>query len=215
MAVNTFLGITGVKSAEICYDGGMATKRKPPEQHKPNGRPSLYTPELAATICERIASGESLKGICREEGMPSHVAVLRWALTIPEFRNLYTQAREMQAEILADELLEIADDGRNDWMEKHDQNGQMIGWRENGEAMRRSQLRIETRKWVAAKLMPKRWGDKNTTELTGPGGAPLAAQVIDTRNLPPEAQAALYQALQLIKAQQEAEDISHTEEPDT
>ena len=153
-----------------------------------------------------------MKSVCREEGMPNHVTVLRWALTIPEFRNQYAIAREMQAEVLADELLEIADDGRNDWMEKQDQNGAMIGWRENGEAMRRSQLRIETRKWVAAKLMPKRWGDKNTTELTGPDGAPLAAQVIDTRSLTPEAQAALYQALQVIKAQNEAEDVNPTTE---
>ena len=191
------------------------TKKKPPELHKPNGRPSSYTVEVGTAICERIASGESLKAVCREEGMPNHVTVLRWVLTSPEFRNQYAIAREMQAEVLADELLEIADDGRNDWMEKHDQNGQMIGWRENGEAMRRSQLRIETRKWVAAKLMPKRWGDKNTTELTGPNGQPLTLpQVIDTRSLTPEAQAALYQALQVIKAQNEAEDVNPTtEEP--
>jgi hypothetical protein len=144
--------------------------------------------------------------------MPSHVAVLRWALTIPEFRNQYTIAREMQAEILADELLEIADDGRNDWMEKQDQNGAVTGWRENGEAMRRSQLRIETRKWVAAKLLPKRWGDKTSTEITGPDGSPLIPQTIDPRTLSKEAKAALYQALQIATAQQEATDAQITEE---
>jgi hypothetical protein len=145
--------------------------------------------------------------------MPSHVAVLRWALTIPEFSNLYKQARDMQAEILADELLDIADDGQNDWMEKRDQDGAMIGWRENGEAMRRSQLRIETRKWVAAKLLPKRWGDKTITEVTGPNGAPLMPpQVIDTRSMTPEAQMALYEALQVVAAQEQAEDAQFTEE---
>lgn len=188
------------------------TKKKPPELHKPNGRPSDYSEELANAICERIASGESLKSVCRDDGMPGHVTVLRWALTIPEFQNQYKRARDMQAEILADELLDIADDGRNDWMEKHDQNGMAVGWRENGEAMRRSQLRIETRKWVAAKLMPKRWGDKTSTEISGPNGQPLTLpQVIDTRSLSPEAQAALYQALQVIKAQNEAEDIQPQE----
>lgn len=188
------------------------TKRKPPEEHKPNGRPSLYSPELATAICERIASGESLKSVCRDEGMPNHVTVLRWALTIPEFSNQYKQARDMQAEVLADELLDIADDGQNDWMEKHDQNGVMIGWRENGEAIRRSQLRIETRKWVAAKLLPKRWGEKTITEVTGADGAPLMPQVIDTRSMTPEAQMALYQALQVVAAQNEAEDAEYTEE---
>ena len=165
-------------------------------------------------ICERIAAGESLKSVCREEGMPNHVTVLRWALTIPEFRNQYAIAREMQAEVLADELLEIADDGRNDWMEKQDQNGAMTGWRENGEAMRRSQLRIETRKWVAAKLLPKRWGDKTSTEITGPDGAPLLPQTIDPRTLSPEAKTALYQALQIATAQAEATDATIKEDED-
>lgn len=189
------------------------TKRKPPELHKKDGRPSMYTPELAVAICERIASGESLKSVCRDDGMPAHVTVLRWALTIPEFGNQYKQARDMQAEVLADELLDIADDGRNDWMEKHDQDGAFVGWRENGEAMRRSQLRIETRKWVAAKLLPKRWGEKTVTEVTGPNGTPLIQpQVIDTRSMTPEAQAALYEALQIVAAQNEAEDAEYTEE---
>lgn len=145
--------------------------------------------------------------------MPNHVTVLRWALTIPEFSNQYKQARDMQAEILADELLDIADNGQNDWMERHDPNGANIGWRENGEAMRRSQLRIETRKWVAARLLPKRWGDKTTTEVTGADGTPLIQpQVIDTRSMTPEAQMALYQALQVVAAQNEAEDAHFTEE---
>lgn len=191
------------------------SKRKPPELHKPNGRPSEYNPDVGAAICERIAAGESLKAVCRDEGMPAHTTVLRWALTHPEFRNQYATAREMQAEILADELLEIADDGRNDWMEKQDQNGQMTGWRENGEAMRRSQLRIETRKWVAAKLLPKRWGDKTTTEITGPDGSPLnAPQTIDPRLLTPEAKTALYQALQMAIAQSTATDAEAIEEED-
>lgn len=143
--------------------------------------------------------------------MPPHQTVLRWALTIPEFRDQYKQARDIQAEVLADELLEIADDGRNDWMERN--NPDNPGYRENGEAMRRSQLRIETRKWVAARLLPKRWGDKTVTEVTGPNGTPLIQpQVIDTRSMTPEAQAALYEALQIVAAQNEAEDAEYTEE---
>jgi hypothetical protein len=189
------------------------TKRKLPELHKPNGRPSSYDYELGTVICERLAAGESLKGICRDEGMPPHQTVLRWALTNPEFRDQYKLARDMQAETMADEILEIADDGRNDWMEKHDKDGVMMGWRENGEAMRRSQLRIESRKWLAAKLLPKRWGDKTITEVTGADGAPLIQpQIIDTRSMTPEAQMALYEALQLVAAQNDAEDVEYTEE---
>lgn len=112
--------------------------------------------------------------------------------------------------MLADELLEIADDGQNDWMLRNSPDNP--GWRENGEAMRRSQLRIETRKWVAARLLPKRWGDKTVTEITGADGAPLVPQVIDTRSMTPEAQMALYQALQVVAAQNEAVDAEYTEE---
>lgn len=187
------------------------TKKKPPEEHKPNGRPSKYNFELATTICERLAAGESLKGICRSQGMPPHQTVLRWALTIPEFRDQYKLARDIQAEIIADEILDIADNASNDWMEREDEEGNFRGWRENGEAIRRSHLRIESRKWLAAKLLPKRWGDKTITEVTGADGAPLMPQVIDTRSMTPEAQMALYQALQIVAAQTEAEDAQFTE----
>ncbi len=78
---------------------------------------------------------------------------------------MYTHARDAQADALFDETLEIADDGRNDWMERHNEEGEAIGWRENGEAIRRSQLRIDTRKWIAAKLRPKKYGDKQQIEF--------------------------------------------------
>jgi len=145
--------------------------------------------------------------------MPSANTVLRWVFTYPEFRDQYKLARNIQAEIIADEILDIADDGSNDWMERRDEEGVFMGWRENGEAMRRSHLRIESRKWLASKLLPKRWGDKTTTEITGPDGTPLLQpQVIDTRSMTPEAQAALYQALQIVAAQEEAEDAEYEEE---
>jgi len=189
------------------------TKKKPPEEHKPVGRPSDFTPELAISICEKLSSGHSLRSICKLDDMPSANTVLRWVFTYPEFRDQYKLARNIQAEIIADEILDIADDGSNDWMERRDEEGVFMGWRENGEAMRRSHLRIESRKWLASKLLPKRWGDKTTTEITGPDGTPLIQpQVIDTRSMTPEAQAALYQALQIVAAQEEAENAEYTEE---
>ena len=124
------------------------------------GRPSDYSPEIADLICERIADGISLREICRTEDMPSKAAVFRWLAAHAEFRDQYARAREAQADALADELLDIADDGDNDWMERKGEDGQSLGWRENGEAIQRSRLRVDTRKWIASKLKPKKYGDK-------------------------------------------------------
>lgn len=126
----------------------------------PAGRPTDYTQETADIICERLADGESLRTICDDEDMPARSTVFRWLSLHKEFSDQYARAKEVQAEVLADELISIADDGRNDWMERKNEDGENIGWRENGEALRRSALRIDTRKWVAAKLLPKKYGEK-------------------------------------------------------
>jgi hypothetical protein len=123
-------------------------------------RPTIRTIELEDDILSRIACGESLRGICREDGMPNISTVIRWLDADENFARKYTRAREMQAEMLADEMLEIADDGTNDWMEKKDQKGNVTGWALNGEAVARSKLRLEQRRWWAEKLRPKVYGNK-------------------------------------------------------
>ncbi|MFL5018251.1 MAG: terminase small subunit protein, partial [Rhizobium sp.] len=72
----------------------------------------------------------------------------------------YALAREIQADGFVDEMVEIADDRADDWIEKKNASGETTGWQENGEAIRRSQLRIATRQWVAEKLRPKKYGSK-------------------------------------------------------
>lgn len=137
------------------------------------GRPTLYSEDMAATILERLADGESLRTICTAEDMPHRSTVFRWLSQHPEFRDQYAHAREEQADALFDELLEIADDGSNDWMERKNKDDQSLGWVENGEALRRSALRIEARKWMASKLLPKKYGDRTQMELSGADGGAL------------------------------------------
>lgn len=134
------------------------------------GRPSIFTDELAATICDRIADGQTLREICRDEAMPGSTTVKRWLRQDEAFRTQYAQAREEQAEHFADEIAEIADDGSNDWMDRQLENGRVVRTLDH-EHVSRSKLRIDTRKWLMSKVAPKRYGDR--TELTGPGGAPL------------------------------------------
>ncbi len=126
---------------------------------KPLGRPSDYNEETALKICERLAEGESLRAICLDDDMPSKSSVFRWLDANPSFRDQYARAREFQADTMADEIQDIADDGTNDWMEKRLNDGSVIEV-VNHEHIQRSRLRVDTRKWVASKLKPKKYGDK-------------------------------------------------------
>lgn len=81
--------------------------------------------------------------------------------------GINTPAHAAQADALFDDILTIADDGQNDWMEKKNADGKNIGWMENGEALRRSALRIDARKWMAGKLRPKVYGDKLDVSVDG------------------------------------------------
>ena len=125
----------------------------------PTGRPSSFTQEVADAICERLADGESLRAICRDDDMPNKATVFRWLASNKSFSDQYTRARETQADTIVDEILDIADDGSNDWMRRNGKDGEP-GWQENGEAMRRSQIRIDARKWMAGKMRPKVYSDK-------------------------------------------------------
>ncbi|RWI46370.1 MAG: terminase small subunit protein [Mesorhizobium sp.] len=141
-------------------------------------RPTIYSDEIANTICEQIAEGKSLRSICLDEAMPAKSTVFAW-LADPgrdDFRTKYVHAREAQADVLVDEMTDIADDGSNDWMEQKNSDGEVTGWKENGEALRRSALRISARQWIAEKLRPKKYGSK--VALTDGEGGPLVVQVL-------------------------------------
>lgn len=128
------------------------------EQKKPLGRPSSYTQELAAKICSELSEGKSLRTVCAAEDMPSKTTVFNWMQSIPDFLVQYARAKEEAADALVDEMIEIADDGSNDYMTitkgDHEYNV------EDREVTSRSKLRVETRKWIASKLKPKRYGEK-------------------------------------------------------
>lgn len=122
-------------------------------------RTSAYTPEIAEAVCRRLSAGESLRSICRDDAFPPESTVRGWAHDNREgFAAQYAHARELQAHAIADELLEIADDARNDWMER--QQGDDTVTVLNSEHVQRSRLRLDTRKWLLSKMLPKVYGDK-------------------------------------------------------
>jgi hypothetical protein len=138
------------------------------------GRPSDFTPELAGKICERLQDGRTLRDVCRDEDMPDERTVRGWATEDREgFFPQYARAREIGYQAMADELLEIADDGKNDWMERKGEDGNSA-YVLNGEHVQRSRLRTDTRKWLLSKALPKIYGDRVVNEHSGPNGGPIA-----------------------------------------
>lgn len=128
------------------------------------GRPSKYSQEIATAICERLASGESLRAICRDEEMPPESTVRGWVIDdVSGFYAQYARAREMGLDAMADEALEISDEP--------------VGSLDNGAtdsgSVNKQRLQVDTRKWLLSKLAPKKYGDKTSMELTGANGGPV------------------------------------------
>ncbi|MDN5449596.1 MAG: DNA packaging protein [Enterobacterales bacterium] len=126
----------------------MATDQK-------KGRPTDYTQEVAEDICNLLMLGESLRSICKRSDMPAIRTVMYWLQRHEDFMQQYARAREIQAELLAEEVIEIADDSSGDVIVDDEGNEQT-----NHERVARSRLRVDARKWYASKLSPKRYGDR-------------------------------------------------------
>ena len=143
--------------------------RKPNQaMGKKLGRPTKHTPKLATEICRRMADGESLRAICEDDAMPSEAAVRKWALDdVGGFADVYDRAVRLRAMRWSEEILDIADDASDDVTE--DGEGKLLVDHEN---IQRSRLRVDTRKWLLAKVLPKVYGDK--IQHTGDGGGPVS-----------------------------------------
>ncbi len=124
------------------------------------GRPTLYTEELAETICQRVALGETLMQIAQTDGMPHRSTVWLWQGENPEFFDMLQRAREWMAVSFVDEALEIADD--------------TVG--KSHEEIQAAKLRIDTRKWIATKYGKAIFGDMVRNEQTGKNGGPIEIQ---------------------------------------
>lgn len=123
----------------------------------PGGRPSIFSEELADLICSHLVEGKSLRAICRDEGMPSVGTVCRWLNENAKFQEQYTSAREIQAETFADEIVLIADTPLIGTKTKT--VGDKVETIE-GDMIEHRRLQVDTRKWVASRILPKKYGDK-------------------------------------------------------
>jgi hypothetical protein len=147
--------------------------KEPAAPKNKGGRPTSYTEEMAETLCIRLGLGESLKKICSEEGMPGQATVYTWLLKHPEFQEMYTRAREEQAETHADEIVSIADETPA-IKEIKDKDGNVIDISLDSAFIAWQKNRIEARKWNAAKQRPRKYGDRITH--SGDDDAPVVVE---------------------------------------
>ena len=131
-------------------------------------RPKIYTESLGDLICSHIAQGKSLAKLTGElKTLPSPRTVYTWLREYPEFLQNYNTAKFDQADCLAEEILDIADNGTNDWIANCGDDGAIKAYKVNGESIQRSRLRVDARKWIASKLKPKKYGERMYSELSG------------------------------------------------
>ena len=142
-----------------------------PKQHASKTKPASqvrYNADIAARLCARIATTpQSLAAICEDPDMPGIATVFRWLREHPDFREMYVIAKQEQVEILMDECFEIVDDTSNDLIVTAD--GRKIP---NPVAVQRAKLRVNYRKWIASKLLPRKYGNNAQLEAAAPPPPP-------------------------------------------
>lgn len=168
----------------------ITLSKKPPKKrktipgvgaHNPKGRPELYTDGIAAHICRELMLGKTLTKICEDSRVPSMPTVFNWLNPKhgnfrPDFLEVYRTAREIQAEVLADQMMDIADDTSGDVIIKFDPKTKKREILTNHDNINRSRLKIETRKWEAAHMQPKKFSDR--VQFTGKDDEPLMPQTV-------------------------------------
>jgi len=123
------------------------------------GRPSVYTQEIADEICAQLAEGKSLRSICEADRFPTETAVRKWALEDRQgFSSQYARARQIQYERMADEVVDIADSA-------------------TPEDYNPARLRVDARKWILSKVLPKVYGEATLLKHADPDGNALTVTV--------------------------------------
>lgn len=124
------------------------------------GRPSAYNEKTARKLCEGLAAGLSLRQVCQQDGMPGKSTVLRWLFDEDkqDFWDQYARAREIQLHGFSDELTDLSDAAKD---------------------VQKAKLQIDTRKWLLSKLLPKKYGEKQQLEHSGPDGGPVQVSKVE------------------------------------
>lgn len=164
------------KAKAAAQKGAAPAQQKPRRPRKPRpptgnpiGRPSLYSPGIAAEVLGRMTEGNSLRTICKADDMPAPSTIFLWLKAYPEFSEQYALACDQRADAIFEESLEIADDREGDVTLTED--GPVF----NNARVQRDRLRVDTRRWFVGKLAPKKYGEKQAIDVSGSLVTPEAA----------------------------------------
>lgn len=121
------------------------------ESKKPVGRPTKYTEELGKKVCDKVATTtDGLRKMCANNpDFPCTDTILQWRYNYPKFSASYAQAKLHQADLFAEQIIDICDEEQY-----------------TSEGIQHARLRVDTRKWLTSKLIPKVYGDKIQTDTT-------------------------------------------------
>ena len=128
------------------------------------GRPSIYTAELSDRICQRLAGGESLRSICRDETMPAISSVMLWVVDgkHEEFSEHYARARQANGQAHGDRVADLVD--------------MVISGEIEPQA---AKVAMDGLKWSAERMAPKQYSNKQQLELTGKDGGAIEVEMSD------------------------------------
>ncbi len=152
-----------------------------PKCNNPTGRPVEFTEAIADEVCLRLTEGEPLVRICKSSHLPDVSTIYRWLIRFPLFCEMYTRAREEQADTNADEIIAIADEDPK-FVEYKDKDGNVVDIKIDSAYVAYQKQRIESRKWTAAKLKPRKYGERIAMEGVD-GGAPIGTVDLSTSYL--------------------------------
>jgi hypothetical protein len=145
------------------------------------GRPSTYSDEIADEICQRLAGGESILQMCKDDHIPPKSVIFQWLLREPRFQDNYARARGFWAESEFENMMQIADTVLVGEKTTTKADGKVEVT--TGDCVERAKLQVETRKWALAR-MNKRFTDRIDQRLSGPEGEALKIVVTGIRPTP-------------------------------
>lgn len=174
----------------------------------------MYDEDEFDVICAQIAQGRSLRSVCKDEGMPSLITVLRWLREDRgQSREKMAKARELQAETFADQIVDIADNPEIGVVEtdKLDKNGELFTEVRRSDMIEHRKLRIAARQWMASVTAPKKYGAKQQIEHSGSVGVVLSSATDDELiqellELAATGRLKLPNGVQVVEADEDAED---------
>jgi terminase small subunit-like protein len=164
---------------------GKTSKASTPQRAK-GGRPGKFSQNMADAICEQIVQGKSVRQICQQQGMSAERTVYYWLEKDREFCQQYARARGA-GRLYFDQCIAIANDRTGDYVTAYTEDGKTFE-RVNHEHIQRSRLRVDTLKWAASKLAPKKYADQFA--FSGPDGSPVGVQPAVIITIGPQAASA-------------------------